>query len=293
MHLLSLIILLPLLFSMLILFLPDNQRKNFKYIALFVSIVELILCANLYFKIDFKLSSLQLIEQYNWLSLSLGSFGALSIKFKVAIDGLNYSMVLLTAIVMLIGTIASWNITEKTKGYFSLLLLLMSSVYGCFLAIDFFLFFLFFEFMLLPMYFLIGIWGGERREYASIKFFLYTLFGSVFVLIVMILLGISTIDPVLTALNLGLVSDIHLVDETVIMKVQSLLTSGDLTQYKHLLVYTMDSSYMSDIKNVVPDSVLGLLNSFTLFGLHPRLIAFAALMIGFLVKLPAVPFHTW
>lgn len=293
MHLLSLIILLPLLFSMLILFLPDNQRKNFKYIALFVSIVELILCANLYFKIDFKLSSLQLIEQYNWLSLSLGSFGALSIKFKVAIDGLNYSMVLLTAIVMLIGTIASWNITEKTKGYFSLLLLLMSSVYGCFLAIDFFLFFLFFEFMLLPMYFLIGIWGGERREYASIKFFLYTLFGSVFVLIVMILLGISTIDPVLTALNLGLVSDIHLVDETVIMKVQSLLTSGDLTQYKHLLVYTMDSSYMSDIKNVVPDSILGLLNSFTLFGLHPRLIAFAALMIGFLVKLPAVPFHTW
>jgi NADH-quinone oxidoreductase subunit M len=148
--------------------------------------------------------------------------------------------------------------------------------------------------MLLPMYFLIGIWGGVRREYASIKFFLYTLFGSVFVLIVMILLGISTIDPVQTAVQLGLVRDAHLVDEQIVMKVQALLLNKNfLNEMRHSLVYTMDIRFMSDIKNVVSDSVLGVANSFTIFDLHPRLIAFAALMIGFMVKLPAVPVHTW
>ena len=294
MHLLSLILLLPLFASLLVLFLPDHQRKTFKYIALCVAVLELLFSLKLYTLIDFTTAKLQLIEQYQWLNVGLGSFGTLSIKYLLGVDGLNFSMILLAALVLLIGTIASWNMTEKSKGYFALYLLLSSSVYGCFLALDFFLFFLFFEFMLLPMYFLIGIWGGARREYASIKFFLYTLFGSVFVLIVMILLGISTIDPVQTALNLGLISDIHLIDEQVIMKVQSLIAHPQFSfENKHLLVYTMDTRYMLDIKNVVPGSVLSTFNTFTLFDLHPRLIAFAALMIGFLVKLPAVPVHTW
>ena len=294
MHLLSLLIFLPLFASLLVLFLPESQRKTYKYIALIVAIIEFGISFKIYTSIDFSISSLQLVEQYNWLSLSLGSFGTLSIKYLLGVDGLNYSMVLLTSIVMLVGTIASWKISEKVKGYYSLFLLLTASVYGCFLALDFFLFFLFFEFMLLPMYFLIGIWGGTRREYASIKFFLYTLFGSVFVLIVMVLLGISTVDPVLTALNAGFAKDFYLVDEKVIAKVHTLLQSGMFSGVnKHLIVYTLDTRYMMDVKNIVPDSVLGLVNSFTVFGLHPRLIAFAALMIGFMVKLPAFPFHTW
>jgi len=294
MHLLSLILLLPLFAAVVTLFLPDYQRKKIKYVAIFVATLEVILSIKLYTKIDFSNAAIQLLEHHQWLRLGLGSFGTLSIQYVLGVDGLNFSMILLASLVLFIGTIASWHIEEKTKGYFALYLLLSASVYGCFLALDFFLFFLFFEFMLLPMYFLIGIWGGVRREYASIKFFLYTLFGSVFVLIVMILLGISTIDPVQTALNLGLVYDIHLVDEQVVMKVQALLSSGNLSgELKHLLVYTMDTRYMTDIKNIVPESILSNLNNFTLFGLPPRLIAFAALMIGFLVKLPAIPFHTW
>ena len=82
--------------------------------------------------------------------------------------------------------IASWNIEKLSRGYFALFLLLESGILGCFLSLDFFLFYVFFEASLLPMYFLIGIWGGPRREYAAIKFFLYTLLGSIALLVVLI-----------------------------------------------------------------------------------------------------------
>src|SRR5690606_33745913 len=97
--------------------------------------------------------------------------------------------------VLLIGAVSSWGIQHKTRSYFSLYLLLSGSIIGCFLAQDFFLFYLFFEFMLLPMYFLIGLWGGDRREYAAIKFFVYTFAGSLLILIAMIGLYLSAIDP--------------------------------------------------------------------------------------------------
>ena len=84
--------------------------------------------------------------------------------------------------------LASWNIEKQIKGYFSLFLLLTASMMGVFLSLDLFLFYVFFEVMLLPMYFLIGVWGGENREYAAIKFLLYTLFGSVFILVAVLLL---------------------------------------------------------------------------------------------------------
>ena len=140
--------------------------------------------------------NLQMMEKASWFSLKLGSLGALSVDYFLGVDGLNISMVLLAGIVLFIGAIACWNIKEKKKAYFSLYLLLCTSVLGCFVALDFFLFYLFFEFMLLPMYFLIGIWGGPRREYAAIKFFLYTLAGSILILIVMIGLYNSVYDPI-------------------------------------------------------------------------------------------------
>ena len=84
--------------------------------------------------------------------------------------------------------LASWNIEKQVKGYFSLYLLLTASMMGVFLALDLFLFYVFFEVMLLPMYFLIAVWGGENREYAAIKFLLYTLFGSVFILVAILVL---------------------------------------------------------------------------------------------------------
>src|SRR5690606_13728234 len=96
---------------------------------------------------------------------------------------------------MLMAVGASWNLQQKAKGYFSLLMLLNMAVMGIFSALDFFLFYVFYGVMLFPLYFLIGIWGGVRREYAAIKFFLYTLLGSVFMLLVIVGLYFSVTNP--------------------------------------------------------------------------------------------------
>src|SRR5438132_10239079 len=96
------------------------------------------------------------------------------------------ALILLTTVLFFLSMIASWGIEKHVKGYCMLFLILETGVLGSFFALDFFLFYIFWEVMLLPMYFLIGIWGGPRREYAAIKFFLYTLFGSVFILIALL-----------------------------------------------------------------------------------------------------------
>src|SRR5438094_8023257 len=110
------------------------------------------------------------------------------------VDGLSISMVLLTALLSFLCIFASFGIEKAVKGYFALFLLLDAGMMGVFCALDFFLFYVFWEVMLLPMYFLIGIWGGPRREYAAIKFFLYTLFGSVLMLLAILALYFSS-DP--------------------------------------------------------------------------------------------------
>src|SRR5262245_12030443 len=111
-----------------------------------------------------------------------------NIQYYLGLDGISLSLVLLTGLVSVLACLASWNIDKQVKGYFSLFLLLVASMNGVFLALDLFLFYVFFEVMLLPMYFLIAVWGGENREYAAIKFLLYTLFGSVFILVAVLLL---------------------------------------------------------------------------------------------------------
>ena len=114
-------------------------------------------------------------------------FPHFNIQYKVGIDGLSFPLVLLThRSSRVLACIASWKIEKMTRGYFALLLLLESGLLGTFLSLDLFLFYVFFEVSLLPMYFLIGIWGGPRKEYAAIKFFLYTLCGSIGLLIALI-----------------------------------------------------------------------------------------------------------
>jgi len=193
--LLSLIIFLPIFGAILLLFLPNKQANLFKWATLSITFIQLVLCVFVFVQFESGNAALsgvandqafQFREQIDWINLSLGNLGYLSIQYFVGVDGLSVALLLLTGIVMFIGAISSWSISQHHKGYFSLYLLLSGSVAGCFVALDFFLFYLFFEFMLLPMYFLIGIWGGERREYASIKFFIYTLVGSIFILVVMI-----------------------------------------------------------------------------------------------------------
>src|SRR3569623_1647643 len=117
----------------------------------------------------------------------------------MGLDGISFTLVLLTAFLSVLAMGASWNIEKHVKAYCILYLLLETGMLGVFLALDFFLFYVFWEVMLLPMYFLIGVWGGPRKEYAAIKFFLYTLFGSVLMLIAILMRYFSSdlSDPLL------------------------------------------------------------------------------------------------
>src|SRR5712691_8143461 len=109
-----------------------------------------------------------------------------NIEYFLGVDGISMPLLLLTTVLSFLAMLASWKIERHVRGYCMLFLLLETGMIGTFLALDFFLFYIFWEVMLLPMYFLIGVWGGPRREYAAIKFFLYTLLGSVFILIALL-----------------------------------------------------------------------------------------------------------
>ena len=303
-HLLSLIIFIPLAAVLILLFVPNQQKRLFKQVTVFICALQLLVAGLIYqqFELHVKAASggifsgntylhLQLVEKANWIDLDLGGLGKLSIDYFLGVDGISITLVLLSALILFVGAISSLNIERNIKGYFILYLVLNASIMGCFLALDFFLFYLFFEFMLLPMYFLIGLWGGPRREYASIKFFLYTLLGSIFILVVMIGLYVSVIDPVDTAVEAGLISSAEQAHPDVIEQVQQQLQTGKLSG-EHL-VHTFNMVAMMDTNNYIPTSVLSLIHHVTLWDVPIRLLAFLALFIGFAIKLPAVPVHTW
>jgi NADH-quinone oxidoreductase subunit M len=291
MPILSLLIFIPIFASLILAFTPERFVPYFKWITLIVTGVELLLCVFVYFQFDRQVADYQFLEQYDWITLPLGNLGIGSIDYLLGVDGISMPMVLLTGIVMFVGAISSFEIKEKSRGYFSLYLLLSGSIIGCFIALDMFLFYLFFEFMLLPMYFLIGLWGGPRREYASIKFFIYTLVGSIFILIVMIGLYLSVIDPVETAVQMGLINSASDVTPQIISHIQSLLANGELPSQS--IVHTFDLRFMPDQGNYVSGSWLNIFSENKVSGISLRSLSFIFLMIGFGVKLPVVPFHTW
>jgi NADH-quinone oxidoreductase subunit M len=165
-----------------------------------------------------------------------------NIQYFIGVDGLSMPMVLLTALLSCICIISSWNITKQSLGYFSLFLLLDAGMMGVFLAMDFFLFYVFWEVMLLPMYFLIGMWGGPQRMYAAIKFFLYTLFGSVFMLLAMLALYYYS------------------------------------TPHTFSLITLIETAGSIDAE---------------IWGYNAKYLIWIALFIGFAIKVPVFPFHTW
>jgi NADH-quinone oxidoreductase subunit M len=291
MPILSILIFLPLLGSILIALSPGGFAKYFKWFSLIVSALGLFLAIFLYLNFDKTTTNYQFLEQVDWITVSLGSLGTLSIDYLLGIDGISLPLVVLAALIQVIGAISSFEIKAKIKGYFATYLLLSASVMGCFLALDFFLFFLFFEFMLLPMYFLIGIWGGKNREYASIKFFIYTLAGSIFILVVMIGLYISAIDPVSTAQSLGMIQNPLEITPELIGNVQNLLKTGSIPAEN--IVHTFDFRFLSDSANYLPDSILSFVQESNIYGIPARYLAFILVFIGFAIKLPLVPFHTW
>lgn len=172
---------------------------------------------------------------------------AWNIHYRLGVDGISLPLIILTGLVTMLSAGASWSIDKLHKGYFVLFLLLETGMMGVFLSLDFFLFFVFWEVMLLPMYFLIGIWGGPRKEYAAIKFFLYTLVGGVLMLIAMLMFYFN---------------------------------SGATTESFNLV----------ELAKAAAGTSTELTASFSP---TMQVTAFVLLFIGFAIKLPAFPFHTW
>lgn len=238
-NLLTTIIFLPLLGSVSVLLVRDI--RVIRWITLGVSLGVLGLCLMLLIPAIFDRTGsgiyayedqggvVQLVQRLTWIP-------AIRAEYLVGVDGLSMPLVVLSALVFVLSVLAGWKTEKLPRGFFSLILLLECGVMGSFLALDFLLFFVFFEVSLLPMYFLIGIWGGARREYAAIKFFIYTFFGSIAILLGLIVIYLSTGSFDLIALP---------------------------EQLKDKLSET------------------------------GRTVLFLLLVGGFLVKLPAVPLHTW
>src|SRR4026207_750629 len=230
---LSLILFVPLAGALLLLLVPKQNENAIRWIANIVALVGFAISIPLWFWYNPQNADFQFIERAPWIP----SIGA---EYFLGVDGLSTLLILLTTMTGFIAVLSSWAaITERVKEYYIFLLVLQTGMLGAFMALDFLLFFLFWEVMLVPMYFLIGIWGSANRLYSAIKFFLYTLVGSV-----VMLLGILA----LYFYNYG----------------QTGIYTFDVTQFHKL---------------TLPYDLRGWV--------------FLAFFLGFAIKVPMFPFHTW
>ena len=236
---------LPVVGIVVLLFIPRDRHNLIRWTSAFFAGLVLIIGAVTWANFDPSKTGInqeggfQFIDHVSWIP-------AFNIEYFVGVDGLSMPMIGLTALLGFLCIFASWGITKAVKGYFIMFLLLEAGMLGTFIALDFFLFYVFWEIMLLPMYFLIGVWGGPRREYAAIKFFLYTFFGSLLMLLVMIAFYLNTRDPITGAHTFNMLD----------MMNQGL--QGDWLK-----------------------------------GGTVRTLMFFGLFIGFAIKIPMFPFHTW
>lgn len=172
---LSSLVLLPLLYALIVGVIPTE--KPVRILSMIFSLIQVVLGLALLSQFDSNLSGLQFVEKYEWIS----RFG---IFYHLGVDGLSLMLVLLTTVLTPIVILGSWSsIDTKIRGFHSCLFLLQTAMIGTFLALDAVFFYLFWELSLVPMYFMIGIWGGQRRIYATIKFFIFTMLGSVLMLV--------------------------------------------------------------------------------------------------------------
>lgn len=248
---------LPILGILIVLLIPSGKdekgqelsKKLVRWTSVGITFIQLVLAVIIFMHYNNgmtginDLKTFQFVEKVSWIKANLPMVGTINIEYFMGIDGISAPMILLTALICFVAVFPSFGINKAVKGYFAMYLLLDLGMMGVFCALDFFLFYVFWELMLLPMYFLIGIWGGPRKEYAAIKFFIYTLVGSVFMLLVMIGLYFS-------------VGSFNLLD-------------------------------MMNPANFKGDSIFGGLNTTI------RYVSFIALFIGFAIKVPSFPFHTW
>ncbi|GAC1538511.1 MAG: hypothetical protein NVS3B10_03020 [Polyangiales bacterium] len=254
-HILSWMTFLPLLGLLIIVAMQLLKVKDdhlCRYVALGVTAIQCAMAVWLYRSFDGTIGrvdgndGIQFMEKMAWVP-------GFSIEYYVGIDGLSVSMVILTALVSFVGVLASFSIEKQLKGYFAMYLLLVTGMMGTFVSLDLFLFFVFWEIMLLPMYFLIGIWGGPRKEYAAIKFFLYTLAGSVLMLLAIIALYLNA-EPT------------YLVDGT-------------------RVVHSFSTTELMRVD--------WLAKGLTILGMSFVKVVWIGFFIGFAIKIPMFPFHTW
>ena len=180
---------LPLLGVLVMLFIPKAQETATKAVALITAVATLGVGIFTLTQFNFdQAGKMQFVAQTNWISV-------LKSTYFVGIDGISLPLYLLSMVITVLVMIYSWNHVPEpgnTKAFFALMLILQTGMAGTFIARDLILFFVFFELVLLPMYFMIGVWGGENRQYASLKFFLYTMFGSALMLVAFLALFFKT-----------------------------------------------------------------------------------------------------
>lgn len=183
-NLLTAIVLLPLIGALILLFVPRDGHKQARAVAVFATLLPLVFAGILYTNFDSAENAMQFTSTYNWINID-HAFGdkPLLIDFALGVDGLSMPFLLLTALVLFLAVLASKNNLHRAKEYYFWYLLLATGLYGCFVALDLFLFFLFLELTLIPMYFLIGIWGGDRKGRTATKFLVYRGLASVGILI--------------------------------------------------------------------------------------------------------------
>ncbi len=240
------------------------------------------------------------------------------VHFALGVDGLSLTLVILTALITFLAVIASWSMTENLRGYFALLLLLETGVVGAFLSMDLFLFYVFYELMLLPMYFLIGVWGGGRRKAAAIKFVIYTLLGGVCILAAFIALYSVNVrdfvdqnvvkhqaDELLRANST--MSEAEAIDKVVVHSFDPFVLSR-ASQAAMLVLNNQERKLGNRGAEPGPDGVesvpllakgvdrekaLERLKSSPLASKNFQYLIFGLLFIGFAVKVPIVPLHSW
>jgi NADH-quinone oxidoreductase subunit M len=178
----SLLLLLPLIGALVLLLVPRQQRQTLFALTLLSSIAAFIWSLRLFQAFDPAAGEMQFVERIPWMP-------AFGIGYIVGIDGISLFLVLLTTFLMPLAIVASWTVQDKIKEYLFFMLVLETGMLGAFVALDLFLFYVFWEVMLVPMYFLIGVWGGTRRIYAALKFVVYTMAGSLPMLVAIIYLA--------------------------------------------------------------------------------------------------------
>jgi NADH-quinone oxidoreductase subunit M len=231
-HILSIVLFTPLAGLLVLLFIPSSNARAIKLWANAVALLGFAVSIPLVLQFDVK-KDFQFVERASWIP-SLGA------TYHIGIDGLGLLLVMLTTLVGFLAILSSWNaIHDRLKEYYAFFLLLQTGMLGVFMSLDFLLFFVFWETVLVPMYFIIAIWGGQRRIYAAIKFMIYTLIGSV-----LMLLGILTL------------------------------------YFQHSQQFQTNSFDIADLMRVQLSSTV-------------QWWVFWAFFVGFAVKVPMFPFHTW